>query len=382
MDSTNEEKISIGVFVRRGVIKKFLQQTPIAKYAELHEANEVVKANLFFFSRDGLKGKAGKILGVFFNKRNAKWSMKQFSYPHVVYSRKSGGLAGKKNRQYRREFQIRKVIWWSSHRRYNKWDVFEKLANDPNIKRYLPITNKYKEISQLIPMFKKYSSVYLKSARGTGGGGVIRIRPEPGGGYEWSQHGSELITKKLLTLKELSQEIARFYRKREIIFQEGINLLSMGGRLVDFRGDLQKNGKNQLYYSYINARIGEEGSPIASRTTAERKVLFDEFIEQYMNGDWGNKEKLRRRVHHFLRTTYTTMEKYYGPLGELGIDFGIDHNWKIWLIECNKTPHRKNLKYLYPRDQRISVWVRALEYSKYLYQRQLKSKAVERDKVK
>lgn len=60
------------------------------------------------------------------------------------------------------------------------------------------------------------------------------------------------------------------------------------------------------------------------------------------------------------------LEERYGRLGELGIDYGIDRDGNIWLLEVNSRPGRASFFQIRQPKCAFRAINRPLEYARYL----------------
>jgi hypothetical protein len=58
-------------------------------------------------------------------------------------------------------------------------------------------------------------------------------------------------------------------------------------------------------------------------------------------------EAFRSAVHEFLFSVYEYIENNYSEYAEIGIDFAIDTNEKIWFIEANSQSTKVSLNKAY-----------------------------------
>ena len=140
----------------------------------------------------------------------------------------------------------------------------------------------------------------------------------------------------------------------------------MDNRIIDFRAEVQRNGKGELEIASLTLRIGQDKYPITNVQSRPIVYLFDQFMAKNKNLFPLDKTLLKSRIETFLKNIYRGMEKSYGRFGELGIDFGVDEDGNLWLIECNARS-AKVAAYLTRNEQMIRrIFLNPLEYAKYL----------------
>lgn len=63
---------------------------------------------------------------------------------------------------------------------------------------------------------------------------------------------------------------------------------------------------------------------------------------------------------------YQSIEQEYGQIGELGIDFAIDKEGKLWFIEANSQSAKVSLMKAYDAVNVEKAFLNPLEYAKFL----------------
>ena len=75
-------------------------------------------------------------------------------------------------------------------------------------------------------------------------------------------------------------------------------------------------------------------------------------------------EALRFKIISFLTKIYAAIETEYGSFGELGLDYAVDRNGKLWFIECNAKPGKDSLYMAYDEEMVQKAFITPLEYAK------------------
>jgi hypothetical protein len=126
--------------------------------------------------------------------------------------------------------------------------------------------------------------------------------------------------------------------------QQGIPLLEFRGSRLDFRIHLNKNEENRWQVVAIAAKAAYNESVtthirIGGSVMDPRNILTaiagKEKAEQWL-------ELLQRQSIAVAQAVEQTMP---GPVGELGLDMGIDQAGKAWLFEVNSRPGHSIFKH-------------------------------------
>lgn len=366
------KKPVVGVFISNLQISKLLRQSEPFKrsyryirYIELVKANKEAGTSLFFFSPKDVRLHKRKIRGTYYNELKDSWERRDFPLPQVIYDR-GGGERGR-GRWIRKQLEKRGAKKINPLCILNKWHVYKELHRYKETRPYLPETRLFTE-ENLSDMLEKFRQVYLKACQSNSGKKVMSVKKLEDNVYEYaySRKGKLRIQRVLWPM--LLEKIYSFFKGRDLIIQEAIPLLRMDNRIIDLRAEVQRNGKGKLEIASVTLRIAQDRSPITNVQSRPIVYSFDQFMAQNQHLLPVDSSLLIERIKTFLIHIYRGMEKSYGRFGELGIDFGIDEEGRIWLIECNARS-AKVAAYLTGDEQMIRrIFLNPLEYAKFLVQ--------------
>jgi D-alanine-D-alanine ligase-like ATP-grasp enzyme len=91
---------------------------------------------------------------------------------------------------------------------------------------------------------------------------------------------------------------------------------------------------------------------------APLSTILERLFNQDMNGP------IAESIRNHSKLVFEILDKKFGPVGEVGIDFLIDQGGKVHLIEVNSVPGRNLFKIL-PEIREAAI-NRPVEYAKYL----------------
>jgi hypothetical protein len=275
--------------------------------------------------------------------RNGKWIKYVSPLPDVIYervpNRKTENLAQVQNCISRLKSLIKCQIFNQGF--FNKWSVHEWLFRNEDTQQYIPETVLSPSIQTLQQMLEKHEMVYLKPIRGSLGLGIFRITYSPSKGYYCRFHGGERnVLHRFTTLESL---LTHYFHKNKQRFkgylaQQGIRLIRVQKRPVDFRVHLHKDSSDRWKVVGIGSKLAGLGS-ITTHVRTGGTLLS---TQQLFDKNFGDRSE---QMLQTLKDTAITIsevleENADGPLGEIGMDMGIDQNFRIWLFECNAKPGR------------------------------------------
>jgi hypothetical protein len=352
---------------RRPIVGVIIGNKPVRTFGmqALTKANKKAKTTLNFFTTKDINYRRRTVRGVIFNLRNKRWERKVFPFPDVLYVR--GGSSGPVRRAVNR-LSKKGITKVNPVVRFNKGEVFRKLKQIKQMRPYLPYTKTIQRLRKLRRYIRNLGKVYIKATYGRKGTKVMRVvKLSEGYTYSYSYY-TRLVRKRVRHFKNLKKVMKSFFRRREVIVQEAIDLFKVGNnRPVDFRAELQRNGRERLKIMGVSMRIGQSNSPITTHGRAYKmegrlKKLLPRYSEQQIN-------ELKDKIKVFLKRVYRSVEKIYGKFGELGIDFAVDRHGKIWLIETNAQSAKVSIGKAYGPRTVKKIYLNPLEYTKTIARR-------------
>jgi len=213
----------------------------------------------------------------------------------------------------------------------------------------------------------KDKTIYLKDSLGSNGREVVKVTKKSKDKYLYSYYRNGVKKYIANSMKDLLDNIEDLFNSRHLLIQEGIQVLEANGSNVDFRATVQRNNKGDINIISHPVRIGVRGCPVTSTSTNSSVYNFDTFFKNKMNYTPKETTSLRKKINDFLINIYQVIEKHYGTFGEIGIDFALDKNNKLWFIECNAKPGKDTLFYSCTREIIEKSFLNPLEYGKYLW---------------
>ncbi len=121
--------------------------------------------------------------------------------------------------------------------------------------------------------------------------------------------------------------------------QPDLHLASLRGSPFDIRILMQKDGTGAWRRTKIYARVAAKGR-LTSNLSRGGTGYYVGSLLAYPFGR--ARRRLRARSIWRRKTIVHALDEVFEtPLGELGLDLGIDRKGRIWLIEVNAKPFRK-----------------------------------------
>lgn len=253
-----------------------------------------------------------------------------------------------------------------------KLSVYNTLSRSPDVIDFLPPTLSYtgsKSLSRALATF--HGEVFMKPSGGSQGRRTLYISLRDQGSVRLQgRDRSNDIFSRLIALPELPEWVSRFTAKRRFLMQPFLHLHSRSGNPFDVRALVQKNAKGLWSLTGVAVREGA-GLGLTSNLHGGGTALL---AQPYLAAEFGAETaaSVLATIRRLSRLVPTLLESSFGRLGELGIDFGIDREGKVWLLEVNSKPGREAFKQTGEQPAATKAIENPLHYTRYLLLRQLR----------
>ncbi|MCY0876403.1 MAG: YheC/YheD family protein [Firmicutes bacterium] len=220
---------------------------------------------------------------------------------------------------------------------FDKWEVYQWLSVHPQFRPVLPKTELLTSAAPLRRLLHEYPTVFVKPIHGSLGLGIVKItRVE--GGYEAVLRTKEGNSDEGVFAS--AQDVYNHFRKRwqasRHIAQQGLNLYAVGGRPVDVRVIMQKNGEGQWQSTKIFVRMAGSGEFISNLTTGGEAMPLSQLGKSDKNIKIA---RIKRDIRQLVSEVPVAIEQGAArTLGEMGIDIGLCESGRPQIIEVNSKP--------------------------------------------
>ncbi|MBP2002550.1 hypothetical protein J2Z69_003636 [Paenibacillus shirakamiensis] len=325
------------------------------------------KSYIFAFTPKDINWTEETVNGYFLSDHD-RFTRKKVPLPDVVYNR----LPSRRNdfsssiNQLRERF-IRKKIPFFNWSFFNKSDIYRLLENDSAASQYIPESHMNPDPDKIKDMLERHSFVYYKPTAGSLGNGIYRLSYVPKKGYYARyRKSSGNVLQRFSTFNSLMKTLqARHGRGlQSYVVQQGIRLIEIDGCPLDFRFHMHKNGKNQWVVVGVGAKKAGRGS-VTTHLKNGGSLLTP---QQALSRTFGTRgeEVLRNAKQTAVVIAEAIERRDQHLIGELGFDFGIDQDERIWMFEANAKPGRSIFKHPSLRSEGKASVEHILEHCLYL----------------
>lgn len=330
--------------------------------SNLIKQSREIGAICFVFSSEDIDFATGKIKGYYHS--NNSWKAGSYPFPDVIYARYKGHSPQKNNM---RNKLIKTGCEFINPAILGKWRCYKILAENAELKTYLPDTRLITNFKSIAGMLNKYKTVYLKPVSGSQGESIIRVSQSGiADVYEYQyQLNKHQVRGTARSIKELQIRLKRVMGKQNYIVQQQINLLRVHNSLADMRVMVQKDESGQWLITGRAFRIGKSGSITSNISGGGRACKVNDVLVKHFT-DPRDQARISAEIDHLALRAALAIEKNYSPIGELGIDIGLDKDGCLWFIEANLKPARRVFSLIGANENRLLSVQRPLLYARYL----------------
>lgn len=310
------------------------------------QAGAVEKPIIYVFTPEMIDWQNKTISGWYYKKDksgNMRWIRHTSPFPDVVYervpNRKAEALAHVQACLARLKETKQCQIFNQGF--FNKWSIHQWLSSQPSTAEFIPETYLSPSVQTLQKMLEKHQMVYLKPSGGSLGLGIFRITRHPKEGYYCRFHqGEKNVLHRFYSLEKLIQHYFGSNRQRfkRYLVQQGIRLIKVDNRPVDFRVHMHKDSRGDWQVVAIGSKAAGPGCVTTHVRTGGAVLQTDELLQRVFKD---NAKDVELSVKNTAILIAEVLEKQInGPLGELGMDMGVDRHGQVWLFEINAKPGR------------------------------------------
>jgi hypothetical protein len=214
----------------------------------------------------------------------------------------------------------------------NKWLKTEALLQHGEVAPHIPQTRMYNE-HDLQQMLHQFGVVVIKPLVGGGGYGVIKIT------YYMGVYTFTYFTKKrsFRNFNDMFKALNKVKVGRKYMIQQGIELARIYNRPIDYRVKVAKQPEGNWIYRSMVGRLARPGLFVTNLCKGGTQLSAREGLTRSFRSKKLAAVK-RREMRNLTNICIGILESSFPGIGELGFDYGLDKNGKIWIFEVNTRP--------------------------------------------
>lgn len=290
-----------------------------------------------------------------------QWKRRWFPFPDVVY-----------NRYFRKDgdpwsYPILNRMLKSGVKSFNapigsKWKIHRLLSQDKEIRAHIPDTRVLTGVNILQEMLQKHRQVYVKPAGGCQGRGISRVRKS--NGTYLCQGTKDSQEYKYYDVNRVYGKARSASKSKVMLVQQAISCPSQSGHF-DVRAMVQKDHTNTWHITGLAARVGMKGRITTNLHTGGKAQRLEHLLASC--GFRGSQiSDIISKTKELALKIAETLERYMKPIGEIGLDFIIDAEGRVWFLEANSKPGRKAFSQMELNTEDRLTIMRPMLYAHYL----------------
>lgn len=328
--------------------------------------------NTMFFGYQHIHWEDQSILGYVFH--NGEWIQKRYPFPYVIYDR----IPNRKVEHHPSVLEARERLEESSIMFntgfFNKWKIYDQLRKTQTVSHYLPSTVLHPTKEKIQELLHHHNRLFIKPIHGSKGTGIKKC--------SFLKTTSEIECVYYVEDKEVHQRYQHIHTflnqqfpngLQGYIVQPEIPLKSLRSTPMDYRVHTNKNERNEWDVTAICMKFAGKGS---LTTHVKRGGSIHTLDEMYDDRESQHIYQKLERVALILSKALES--QIHGPIGEIGFDFGIDEEGKVWLFEANSKPGFAIYEHPTFLKEQSVILSYPFRYAKYFYLNTLYEKNVSR----
>ncbi|NOU92310.1 YheC/YheD family protein [Paenibacillus sp. LMG 31456] len=353
-------------------------------YRRLTLAGSHAGFKVFVFSPQSIDWLSGRVRGYAYDSANNQWLRLYCPFPDVVYDRCFFSTKQQYNEHrttVRRLREQHRSVLFLGYGLRGKWEVQHMLEQDGRFNSHLPRTETMRSLRSVVDWLNASGEVLLKPQSGSQGRGVLLVQrcgtnaavarasagaTPPAFTVRGRDARNRHVERGFADAPTLLRWLRRFTAQRSYLLQQYLLLQTRTGDAYDVRSLVQKDGAGRWQVTGMAVRRGQGGSLTSNLHGGGIVESAGPFLTQQFDADKAS--SIVSKLHELSTLIPTALEKYHGRLAELGIDFGIDNEGNIWILEVNSKPGRSIFTYLQDNQARLNALTHPIRYARYLLQ--------------
>ncbi|MBB6672329.1 YheC/YheD family endospore coat-associated protein [Cohnella nanjingensis] len=248
-----------------------------------------------------------------------------------------------------------------------KAEVQRALSRCEDVRAILPPSARYRGPASLSGWLQSQGeSAFLKPSHGSQGRRVMAVtrqREADAIAMTGRDAANRPFRYDRMEQGEALRRIDRWIGRRAYLMQPLLDLRSVKGEPYDLRVLMQKDGSGRWTRTGTAVRCGLIGSVTANLHGGGRAKNADDYLSALF-GEAASAELLQD-VERVSFAVVARLEHLYGRFAELGLDYGIDRDRRIWFLEANTKPGRAAMTCAGPAAVQLAA-DRPLAYARYI----------------
>jgi glutathione synthase/RimK-type ligase-like ATP-grasp enzyme len=267
-----------------------------------------------------------RIEGLCFNEEKNTWISCKFPLPHFIYNRIPSPSAEKTDEftGFLQWTEKKNIHFFNPHF-FNKWEIYQCLAENDSLKPHLPETKLVHNKEELEADLKDKQRMYIKPVLSSKGKG-IRLLELCGDGQIICKSTKKI--EKFIRFDRLLLKYPEWFEADEYIYQEAIQCRKLNNQRYDLRVLVHFTGTEFLIIG-IGIRVSER-QDVTTHVPEGGKILPFRYVET---------KELIAKIEALAEDCGRQLSSAFGLIGEFSMDLGMqESDGRLVIFEINSKP--------------------------------------------
>ncbi len=352
----------IGIFAlarRQGASARYGEQAPF--YAKLMRVGLARGAAVYLFGPADIDWRNRQVWGRTYSPQRGGWVRRPYPLPQAVYNRYPAAAYTSLVTSTIARLKANGSPFINSPF-LDKYHLHQRLLRLPGLQQHLPETLPCQgSAAAPLQLLHRHAAIYLKPVDGSLGSGVVRVRRLSGSRYHVAGRIGGRRLAREVGPAGLAPVLRRIVSSRRYLVQQGLDLGVVPGRAADIRALVQRDERGSWQLTGMALRVGAGGSVTSNLHGGGHAVHVEQALRSFFGP--ARTPPIMAEVRRVLGLFVAGLETTLGPMGELGMDLGVDVKGHVWYIESNPKPGRAILAHLHATRARALSISRPVDYA-------------------
>ncbi|WP_235533198.1 YheC/YheD family protein [Paenibacillus sp. Leaf72] len=225
-----------------------------------------------------------------------------------------------------------------------KLKVCRFLQKNASTKPLIPSTTSF-TLSNLKMMTAAHHTLYIKPNIGSLGVGVHKLEPLNDGYKLLYTKSKKQLSKFFHSLDDVYEHLLPAKPSR-LIIQQAVSLDQVENRPYDIRAMVQRKPGGIWHLTGFLIKVGAKGKIVTNYHQGGEIWTMHKLVQRKGYEDAKSSELIGHLTQHSL-TVARALSKHKAGMFEMGIDFALDRNTHLWILEVNSNhPQFRPLKWI------------------------------------